>query len=216
MPGFIVGPIGDPVPAANLKPFYTYTWDIPNLFLDDMPEPGSPKAYEPPQDQRGVTIFAKECTLPTFSTGREEVDGASIVYKFASMVNWEDVRISFYDIPFRGEIMADRLRKWRNRVWTPEHGLGFADIYKRQSKIRVFNMDTTLTYAWLLYGSWPQSIRDGDMSYTQSEVKVIEVVVVYDWAETENVGSDELETLGGGPDDYDMPEGEYPSPGSQY
>lgn len=190
MPGFVVGELGSPVPGADLKPIYTYTWDIPGLFIDTR------YAYT----SSGVTVFAKECTLPTFSTGREEVDGASVVYKFASMVNWEDVRISFYDIPYGTDLLADKLKEWRNRIWTKDRGLGFADIYKQDSMIRVFNMDASLAYTWRLFGSWPQTIRDGEMGYTRSEVKVVEVVIVYDWAEIEGVNSDELARLASGDD----------------
>ena len=56
----------------------------------------------------------------------------------------------------------------------------------------------SMAYKWVLEGSWPQTIRDGDLSYTRSEVKIVEVVVVYDWAETDEVSPSEL-----GPPDSD-------------
>jgi len=177
VPGFVVGGVGRPAEeggiATNVEPFYSYTWKVPSLFPGD--------DYRP-----GVTIFTKDCTLPTFSAGREEVDGANLIYKYASMVNWEDVRISFYDIPFRGEIFAERLKEWRDSVWTPERGLGFADDYKKDTLINVFNLNGSREYTWTLYGSWPQSVRDGELSYTRSDAKFVEVVVVYDWADTDS------------------------------
>ena len=171
MPGFQVAPnLGDPVGATDLRPFYSYTWRIPHLFGE--------------AGDAGVLIYAKDCTLPTFATGREEVEGASVIYKYASMVNWEDVRLTFYDIPNSDQTLAAKLKEWRDRVWTAEEGLGFADNYKQETNIEVFNLDTTVAYMWNLYGSWPQTIRDGELTYTRSDMKLVEVVVVYDWAQT--------------------------------
>ena len=191
MPGFKVDTIGDPVAAADLKPFYSYTWRIPRLFGEAANE--------------GVLVYTKDCILPTFSTGREEVDGASVIYKYASMVNWEDVRISFYDIPDNDQTLASKLKEWRNRVWTPEAGLGFADQYKQDTRIEVFNLDTSVSYEWYLYGSWPQTIRDGDLTYTRSDMKFVEVVVVYDWAE---IFHGAARYISPGDDNDDTPEGE--------
>ena len=178
MPGFTVDVNAGAGLSNDIKPFYSYTWELDSLF----------------EDLSAATIYAKDCVLPTFSASREEVDGASVVYKFASMVNWEDVRLTFYDISHNGILMADRLKAWRNRVWTPETGLGFADNYKKQSIINVFNLDISEGYKWTLYGSWPQSIRDGDLTYTRTEVKLVEVVVAYDWAE---ISAGELSAIAG-------------------
>ena len=197
MPGFTVAPnVGSGLSATNLKPFYSYTWEIASLFVDPSDPAGTQSPGASPTGL-GVIIYAKDCTLPTFSTDYERVDGASVVYKYASMVNWEDIRITFYDIPKDGEIMAERLKLWRDRVWTPGTGLGFADHYKQQSIIQVFNLDITEGYKWILYGSWPQSIRDGELTYTRTEVKLVEVVIVYDWADTERLSSGELLMLAG-------------------
>jgi len=195
MPGFMVGPgLGEPVPAENVKPFYTYTWDIPFLFGDNV-------TIETP------AVFGRDCVLPTFAVQREEVEGGSIIYKFASYVNWEDVRLTFYDIPVGGYKLADQLRVWRDSVWEPGSGLYFAEQYKKETVLRQFNMDTTETYAWRLYGSWPQSIRDGELSYTRSEVKIVDVVVVYDWADTKPY-DDGGGYVPGAPDDDSAPEDE--------
>jgi hypothetical protein len=77
------------------------------------------------------------------------------------------------------------LHQWRSNVWTPERGLQSADKYKANSKITVYGYDWEYVYAWKLIGSWPQSIKEGDLTYTSSDVKVVDVVISYDWAELE-------------------------------
>jgi hypothetical protein len=169
MPGFNVSGVGSG-PSNNIHPFYTYTWEIETLF-------GSPGTS-------GPLIFAREMTLPSFVPKREEYESSSLVYKYAAQANWDDVRLTFYDIPDQGKLV-DVLKEWRQRVWTPENGIGEASEYKKESTLKVFNMDQSENYSWKLTGSWPANIREGDLTYTDSDVKVAEVIVAYDWAEIE-------------------------------
>lgn len=171
MPGFKVLNFGDG-PSNELEPFMTYTWEIP-MFL----------GWASGRNDTSCLIFLKECTLPTFSAGREEIEGASLKYKFAGTIVWEDVRVTFYDIPQYDGTLSNDLKTWRTRVWTPEGGVGSADQYKFETIINVFNLTDTARNEWHLYNSWPQSIREGELTYTNSEVKVVEVVICYDWAE---------------------------------
>ena len=169
MPGFNVGGLGVG-PAAAVQPFCSYTWQIQNLFgtqiLDTTP-----------------LIYLKECTLPTFSAKKEEVLGGSLAYKYADGVTWEDVRVTFYDVPLNGQTLAGYLRNWRTKVWSAAAGIGAPDDYKADSKIDVYNSDSTITKTWTLFGSWPQIIRDGELTYTNSDIKIVEVVICYDWAD---------------------------------
>ncbi len=168
MPGFQVGPLGSG-PSGDIKPFYTYTWQIQNLFGDS--------------GQNGPLVFSRDATFPSFEPKREEFESASLVYKYAAQAKWSDVRITFYDIPSGGQKLATILEKWRERVWTPDNGIGLADDYKKESVLDVFNMDQSVEYSWRLIGSWPAVIREGDLTYTSSDAKTVEVIVAYDWAE---------------------------------
>lgn len=170
MPGFSVSGVGQG-PSNQVRPYYTYTWEIQTLFEEN--------------GLTGALIFAKELTPPSFVPKREELESASLVYKYAAQANWDDVRITFYDIPQNGQRLADTLRQWRRTVWTPEEGIGLADDYKKDSAISIFNMDRSDEYTWMLHGSWPAQVRESDLTYTGSDVKSVEVIVAYDWAETE-------------------------------
>ena len=192
MPGFTVGPEAGLGVETSLKPYYSYTWDIPHLFGEDA--------------LSGCTIFVKDCVFPTFTVNKEEVEGASVIYKYASMINWDDVRISFYDIPRDTSTEMGRsslfkvLDKWRDTVWTPDGGLKYADGdngYKKDTKLRAFTLDVSRGYEWTLKGSWPQTVRESDLTYTRSEVKFVEVVIAYDWAVVEAMKHGDLYDMRG-------------------
>ena len=176
-PGFEVGGVGAGIHIdSDTKPNYNYTWQIAQL-LGGTVDSGSP------------LIFAKDCTLPTFSATKETVEG-SVEYKYASVVRWDDIKIRFYDIPAYGYKLVDLMRQWRKSIWSSDAGLQPANSisggsgYKKQSQIKVYNLDWTDYYTWTLYGCWPQTIREGDLTYTSSDIKTVEVVLCYDWAET--------------------------------
>lgn len=170
MPGFRVNDLGSG-PVATVQPFYSYTWEILNLFGTNARD--------------SALVYARECTLPTFTANKEIVEGASLIYKYASHIEWEDCRIVFYDVPVSGKTLEDELTEWRERIWTPEEGLKEAansNGYKKESRISNFNMDESIRQTWVLKGSWPQQIRSGELSYATSDIKLVEVNVVYDWA----------------------------------
>lgn len=165
MPGFIVEDIGYGAPGGDIKTYYTYTWDILTVL-------GDRTTYPP-------LIYLKEMGLPTFSVGQERVKGASLNYKFASDVTWEDVKVTWYDTSG----MLKVIQKWRESVWTEEGGLQPPKEYKKESWLRTFLPDASEINGWKLINSWPSTIRHGDLTYTQSDVKVVDVVISYDWAE---------------------------------
>jgi hypothetical protein len=129
------------------------------------------------------TILAKDATVPTFSVGKETVDGASLVYKYASMVTWEDIKVTFYDTMLGSGKTSDVVKGWRKTVWTDTGGLASPSDYKKDSQISIYTLDWETSTVWTLHGSWPSTIKEGDLTYTNTDVKVIEVTVSYDWAE---------------------------------
>lgn len=180
MPGFVVrgingdfgGQVGVRQLGATEEYLYTYTWEIFELF----------------ETREDLLINAKDITTPTFTVGIENQQGASLEYKFAKSVSYDDVKVTFYDTV--GLIRI--LKGWRERVWTANDGLKLAERYKRNSRIYVYppTWDLNDGESWRLIGSWPSVIRHGELTYTSSDVKVVEVTVTYDWAE---------ETQGDGP-----------------
>lgn len=153
--------------------YYNYFWEIENLFA------GPPD--ELPADWTNPTsplIGVKDTSLPTFTVNKETYNGASLEYKFAKGVTWEDIKIVWYDSIGLLKVMKD----WRGNVWSPECGLAEANHYKRRSTLNYFLPTGKMVNNWTLHNSWPSQIRHGDLTYTSSDVKIIEVTVTYDWA----------------------------------
>lgn len=170
MPGFQVNNLGGRIRHAipSVEYYYSYTWYIDGLFGED--------------GQGAVLIHAKDMTLPSFVVNKETVIGASLEYKFAKSVTFDDVKISWYD----SVGLIDHLKKWRTSVWSEEKGLQGPGVYKKstfQTQYLPSEYGSNAKVGYQLYGSWPSSIRHGDLTYTNSEVKLVEVTITYDWAE---------------------------------
>lgn len=172
MPGFNVQGIGDPKGGSSTQEFaYTYTWKIFEMF-------GSAATGD-----SDLLVNAKDVTLPTFSVGIETQQGASLEYKFAKNVSYDDVKVTFYDAIYPS--LLDLMIKWRKTVWTDEVGLKTAEQYKKNSRFDILGPSGVEVSRWNLIGSWPSTIRHGELTYTSSDVKIVEVTVTYDYAEEE-------------------------------
>ena len=170
MPGFQVMGVGGYAgltrgPSSFQEYMYSYTWEIFQLF----------------GETGRLLVNAKDVTPPTFTVSIENNQGASLEYKFAKSVSFDDVKVTFYDVVG----LIKTIKQWREMVWTQGSGLKLAEDYKKESRINVFppTWDLQSGYGWILKGSWPSVIRHGDLTYTSSDVKVVEVTVTYDWAE---------------------------------
>lgn len=172
MPGFGIQPLSSPsddLIAANAEYIYNYQWKIEKLFNEQL-------------RSQDATIHLKEATLPTFSVAKDTVTGGSLDYKFAKSICWEDVRVTWYDTKGLAKIIT----KWRDMVWTERDGLKAASEYKKDSVLTTKKVDGTQATKWTLKNSWPSVIREGDLTYTASDVKVVEVTISYDWAKSES------------------------------
>jgi hypothetical protein len=173
MPGFQISrPDGNSAmgygPDTNHEYIYTYTWTVPWVIGVGSGSIGSP------------TRIARTVTTPTISIGIETKQGASLEYKFAKNVSYDDVKMTFYeDYGF-----IQTMNKWRESVWSPETGLTQSNDYKKETIIDIFGPHDSINelYSWVLYGSWPSTIRHGELTYTNSDVNIVEVTVTYDYA----------------------------------
>lgn len=170
MPGFSVNGFGKG-PTSSVKPYYKYTWEVVSLFGDGI---GST-----PAGDKLPLIFLRDASLPTYDIDREEVQGATLTYKFAKSIKWADIKITWYDTVG----LVNKLREWRRNVWTPEEGFKAPNEYKRDSVLNSLTYSWDTPNSWQLFNCWPQSIKAGDLTYTESEIKMVEVNVCYDWAD---------------------------------
>lgn len=145
-------------------------WEIENLFGRQFNNSGRISSS---------LIQLLSASLPTFTVAKESYVGGSLEYKFAKHVSWDDIKVEWYDT----EGLLDAIRDWRRTVWTEECGLGAANDYKRRSLLTNFLATGTKPQQYCLHNSWPSVIRYGDLSYADSNIKLVEVTVTYDWAE---------------------------------
>ena len=173
MPGFQVRDLGQSsgtfeTAPSNADYYYLYTWEVPQIVGYDTKKPG-----------RSYLIHLQSATTPTFTANVEKYIATSVEYKWAKSVTWEDIKLSFYDTVG----MMDALIEWRYNVWSPDRGLQPASMYKGTTVLDVYLPNGTAKYGWDLKGSWPSSIRSGELTYADSNVKTVEINLTYDWAE---------------------------------
>lgn len=168
--------IGDPnenfLADPDIDIYLSYTWDIKTIF-----------SKETANEQ--YLIYLKDANTPTFTANKETYVGVNLEYKYAKSVTWEDIKLTWYDTG-----MLHTIKSWRESVWSSRYGLQPAASYKAETVLRCFlpedkNSRAELEgyFGWKLHGSWPSSIRSGDLTYTSSDAKIVEVTVTYDWAE---------------------------------
>ena len=155
---------------TNAKLYTTYTWDLQQVLAEVV-------------SNNNTLIMLKDASTPTFTVAKESYIGVNLEYKYAKNITWDDIKLTWYDTG-----MISYIRRWRESVWSQKSGLMPAKNYKKNTILRCFlpGSDTNRTegyFGWKLVGSWPSSISSGDLSYTNSEAKIVEVTLTYDWAE---------------------------------
>lgn len=173
MPGFNInaGQAVGPEPSIYIEPLRNHRWRIVALGAD-----GATGGVI----GRDKLCYAKTLQLPEFAVEEEQIPGSAIKYKFAKMVNWGDVTVTFYDV----DGVYGGLIGWQNKVYEPNTGIKLADDYKKQCRFQMTDgsgRDTGPLYR--LIGSWPKNISHSALSYEDSELKLINLVISYDWAE---------------------------------
>lgn len=175
MPGFNIGGGGDntvepPIPSEILR---AHRWRIAKLGDLNFEAFGGE-----------TLLYAKSMSLPGFTVEEEIVSSAALKYKFAKMVNWEDVSIEFYDVTG----VFDTLVTWQNLVFTPDKGIGVANDYKKECTFHLTSGSGDTTDAdgnnlpvFTLHGAWPKQLTHSPLSYENSELKTVSLVLSYDY-----------------------------------
>jgi len=109
-----------------------------------------------------------------------ELDGTKgpLVYKYAKSVSFDDVRLTWYDTVG----LFAQLSRWRDSVWSETEGLRPAQEYKKNTVLMSYLPSGKRKQGWRLAGSWPSQIRYGELTYVNSDAKIVELTLTYDWA----------------------------------
>jgi hypothetical protein len=164
MPGFRVfsTEVGVPLPK---KVLLKHQWIISKLGPVNI-NPESP------------AVYAKDVSLPRVSFDEETVEGGVIKYKFAKLASWDDVKVTFYDTVG----LLSQLNGWLRQVYTTQNGLGVASDYKRTSRFSLVDGNNVVLTNIELMNSWPKHISYGDLTYTESDAKLVDLTLSYDFA----------------------------------
>jgi hypothetical protein len=167
MPGFNIGggAGGQNEPNSRVEILRAHRWQIISL--------GKPNIRINPT----TLLYAKSLSLPGFNVEEEIVSGAALKYKFAKMVNWEDVSIEFYDVVG----VFDDLRQWQDAVFTPQTGIQPANSYKMLASFALTDGAGTHETEFTLHGAWPKQLTHSPLSYESSELKLVSLVLSYDF-----------------------------------
>jgi len=147
---------------------YIYTWDMSLLAGEQVDE---------------ALVYLRECTLPSFEVSTEDVATGHAEYNFAKSIQWRDVSLSFYDT----NGLLPRLQELYEGVWNPNEGIRHANSYMAETLINVYFLDNTLAYSWRLINSWIKSLKYSNLTYENSGILNIDIVLSYTWAESEQV-----------------------------
>lgn len=170
MPGFNIGSGNSGDPSPNTEVHRAHRWRIETLGA---------------LQNTGNFLYAKTLQLPNFSVDEETYIGASVKYKFAKVINWEDVTVTFYDVIG----LYEQLFGWQNQVFTPNEGIKPADDYKEESRfVQTDGMGEQAGPRYILKNSWPKTISHSPLSYESSEIKLITLVLSYDYADIQPGG----------------------------
>ena len=177
MPGFIIGgqPGGEGArePANTVETLRAHRWKIVNL--ND----------EISGDVFGPDIIAESLQLPNVDIEVQEVKGALITYKFAKSVRWDDVTVTFYDT---AKLLPRLIEEWRDKVYTNEKGIRPHKGYKVDAAFELLDGAGNSQLKVTLKNSWIRRIMHGPLSYASSDIKIVTLIISYDFAEFEGVG----------------------------
>lgn len=165
MPGFNIGGGGDG-PDSKLELLFNHRWIIEQL---------GPIS-------RDQLIIARDLMLPDLKIERQEINGGTIIYKFAKSVKWDDVQVTFYD---DGNILNE-IRDWLELVYTNDEGIKShapSGGYKQECKFKLLGGEGKAINTIVLKNAWPVSVSQGKLTYTNSDIKLITLTLAYDWAE---------------------------------
>lgn len=172
MPGFNIGTGNPTYPNPNAEFHRSHRWIIEELGVPGM--------------QPVERLYAKSMQLPSLTFDEEKIkSGASVVYKIAKKANWQPFTIKFYDTfgMYKG------FKKWQDKIWTPEQGIGLACDYKSRVVLTLTDGLGVVKQRYTAIGAYPKSITHGELSYENSDVKLLTVAYSYDYATIELMDS---------------------------
>lgn len=183
MPGFNIQGMNPLGIKHNTEFHRNHRWTILNL--------GVPGAQ--PEER----LYAKSIQLPSLVLDEENIQsGAAVLYKIAKKAKWQDITVKFYDVYG----LYEHFRKWQDRIWNPNQGIGLAANYKSLVEFALTDGMGEEKQIYTAYGAYPKSVTHGELSYDNSDIKLLTVTYSYDFAKIVTMDKDGTSTGGGAND----------------
>ena len=180
MPGFNIPSKaggGGTGPSNKVEFHRQHRWMIESLGI---PGGGSGKGSGA-QGVAAKALFAQSLQLPTLEFEQETIKAASLTYKVAKRAKWKNCIVKFYDVYG----LHKKFEEWQKKIWSVDKGIQHAIDYKGEPIFVMVDGQGNPKQRYTLNGAYPLSIDHGELSYTSSEVKLLIVTYVYDFATIE-------------------------------
>ena len=136
-------------------------------------------------------LLLRTATLPQVTYEKTKAEGGTVEYKFAGKPKFEDVRISWYDT----EGFSFLYRSWNDLIYRDDVGIRPPNAYKGDCILRKYLADRpdseispvtepasqlSGNTKYTLFGSWPTSFKESELTYLEASIKSVEVTITYD------------------------------------
>jgi hypothetical protein len=173
MPGFSINGGGSGISPDNKAEFNrNHRWRIEKFGLPDGALAGNAGGA------RNLKLYAKSIQLPSLTFEEEKIKGANSYYKIAKRAEWQDVTVKFYDVYGLHKLF----RAWQDEIWTEDDGIKGPSNYKGEPQFLLLGGTGSINQFFTLHGAYPKKVDHGDLSYDNSDIKLITVTYSYDFA----------------------------------
>lgn len=173
MPGFYVSGLPGPRDTnlnASPQPLFSHRWKIEKLGPIRFPD----------------NLYARTFQPPNLSFEEISVPGVSIDYKIAKKAIWNDITLTFYDL----NDTYENLKEWIDLLYDQERvQISIANDHKDTSIFTLLDGGGDNLIRYTLNNSYPKELSHSALSYEESNIKTISLIISYDFATIEDVGA---------------------------
>lgn len=128
-----------------------------------------------------IELSVKSCSVPHSTTEKLTINRGNTQVHYAGKTTFGDGKVVIHD--YIGADVKGTLIKWRNRVFDPNsEKTGLSGDYKCSATLTEYTPDYQLVRSYNLYGCWPSALSEQDYDHDSTELKTIDMTLVYDKA----------------------------------
>lgn len=119
--------------------------------------------------------------LPNSTTDALEAHYGNSLVKLAGKTTFDDIQVTVND--YVEKDIEQIILSWRYAVYDPRTGkVGWAKNYKREARITLYAPNGYRERVWVCQGVWPTSLSLGDLDYSSSDLRKIDMTLSVDHA----------------------------------